>query len=53
MKYPPLEGLCKECIYKCFRVEDPKFKGLKECKYIKDPREQIKEILGVQERIKL
>lgn len=52
MKYPPLEGLCKECIYKCFRVEDPKFKGVKECKYNK-PREEIKEMLGIQERIKL
>lgn len=53
MKYPPLEGLCKECKYKCFRCEDINFRGVKECKYVKAPREQIKEILGVQERIKL
>ena len=53
MKYPPLEGLCKNCIYKCFRVEDPTFIGVKECKYYKEPIQEIKEILGIQERIKL
>ena len=52
MKYLPLEGVCKECIYKCFRVEDPNFTGVKECKYIK-PRQEINEILGIQEKIKI
>lgn len=46
MKYPPL--LCKEghCIYKCFRCEDPNFKGVTECEYIQQEK-------YVQERIKI
>ena len=31
--YPPLEGKCKDCLYKCGRVEDPNFKGVWRCKY--------------------
>lgn len=33
IKYPPLEGLCKDCLYKCVRVEDINFKGIWRCKY--------------------
>jgi len=33
MKYPPLKSPCKECELKCFRVENPNFKGDKNCKY--------------------
>ena len=32
-KYQPLEGKCKDCLYKCFRVEDPNFKGVYRCEY--------------------
>lgn len=32
-KYPPLEGVCRDCEYKCFRVEDINFRGVRECKY--------------------
>ncbi len=31
--YFPLMGLCKDCLYKCFRVEDPNFKGIYRCNY--------------------
>lgn len=33
MKYPELTGICKECKYKCGRVENPLFTGVKECEY--------------------
>lgn len=33
MKYPKLEEPCRSCIYKCFRVEDPRFISDKNCKY--------------------
>lgn len=31
--YPQLEGLCKDCLYKCNRVEDINFKGVYRCEY--------------------
>lgn len=33
MKYKSLESPCKECKYKCFRVEDENFVSDKNCKY--------------------
>lgn len=33
IKYPPLEGKCKTCLFKCGRVEDPNFKGVWRCEY--------------------
>lgn len=53
VKYPPLEGLCKRCKYKCFRVENPNFRGTNECKYADNPIKEIKQILGIQEKMKL
>lgn len=55
MKYPKLEGICGQAIKNnlctgCQKLEDINFKGVKECKYVK-PREEIKEFLGIQERI--
>lgn len=47
-KYPPLIGLCKDCIYKCGRVEDPSFLGVSECKWA----EKKKINKYIQERIK-
>lgn len=52
MKYPPLEEPCKSCKYKCFRVEDINFICDKDCKYARNPIEEIKQILGIQEKIK-
>ena len=53
MKYPPLQEPCKSCLYKCFRVENPNFICDKNCKYSVDHIKEIKEILGIQERIKI
>jgi hypothetical protein len=58
MEYPELEGICATAIKNnlctgCQKLEDINFRGVKECKYVKNPREQIKEILGIQEMIKL
>lgn len=53
MKYPKLEEPCKSCIGKCGRVEEPTFVKDENCKYRRNPIEEIKEILGVQERIKI
>ena len=46
VKYPKLIGVCKDCVYKCFRVENPNFTGDKNCKYAE--KENWK-----QERIKI
>ena len=53
MKYPPLQEPCKSCELKCFRVENPYFIKDENCKYKNNPIQDIKEILGIQERIKL
>lgn len=53
MKYKPLEEPCKSCILKCFRVEDPTFVKDENCKYRRNPIREIKETLGIQERIKI
>ena len=33
MKYQKLIGVCKDCVYKCFRCEDPNFVGVYKCKW--------------------
>ena len=53
MKYPPLQEPCKSCYLKCFRVEDPNFIKDENCKYRSNPIREIKETLGIQERIKI
>lgn len=53
MKYPKLEEPCHSCIYKCGRVEDINFIKDENCKYAQSPIKQIKEKLGMQERIKI
>ena len=50
MKYPELKGKCKTCLG-CNRLEDPYFTGTNECEYARQPIQEIKQILGVQERI--
>lgn len=34
------------------RLESPHFKGTNECKYAEEPMKEIKQILGIQEKIK-
>ena len=53
MKYPELEEPCLSCKLKCFRVEDPRFIKDENCRYRANPIREIKEILGVQEKLKL
>ena len=53
IKYKPLEEPCLSCIYKCFRVENVNFVRDKNCRYAEKPKEKIKEILGIQERLKM
>ena len=50
--YKELTGKCKNCLG-CMRLEDPSFTGTNECEYAKDTIQQIKVILGIQEKIKL
>lgn len=33
MKYKELKGLCKDCAFKCGRVENPLFEGVYQCEY--------------------
>lgn len=51
MKYPELKGVCKTCLG-CNKLENPYFTGEKECKYSRQPIQEIKTILGIQEMIK-
>lgn len=58
MESPELTGICKKAIENnlctgCNRLEMENFKGLETCPYVKNPIKQIKEILGIQEKIKL
>lgn len=38
VKYPPLIGVCKNCLG-CMRLEDPKFIGVYKCKWNKKGEE--------------
>ena len=64
--YPPLIKSCQEAIRNewctgCQALENPNFRGRYNCKYSYPPKtkkskesiNEIKEVLGVQERIKL
>ena len=51
MKFPPLTGKCINCLG-CSRLENLLFTGVEECKYAREPIQEIKQILGVQEMIK-
>lgn len=48
--YKELTGKCKNC-GGCIRLESPYFIGINECKYADEPIKEIKQILGIQERI--
>ena len=53
MKYPELQEPCLSCYLKCFRVEDPTFIKDEKCRYRTNYFNKVKEILGVQEKMKL
>lgn len=38
MRYPELKGVCKNCLG-CSRLESPYFRGITECKYSTQPKE--------------
>lgn len=55
--YPPLGGICGKAIKNnlcngCGLCENPNFKGKAECDLMLDPQNKIKQILGIQEKIK-
>ena len=55
-KYPELKGICEKAIKNnlctgCQKLEDINFVGVEKCKYATDPREHIKQILGIQKKI--
>lgn len=52
MKYKELQEPCKSCLG-CMRLEDENFISDKNCKYVAKPIEKIKQILGIQEVLKL
>ena len=53
-----LWGICKKAIESnlclgCMKLENPNFTGQAQCEYVKEPRQKIREILGLQEKIEL
>lgn len=51
--YPQLERkMCKMSVG-CMRLENPNFRGTDECEYADEPIKEIKNILGIQEKIRL
>ena len=58
MKYPKLTGICERAIKNnlcngCSKLENPYFIGQEKCNLVIEPIKQIKEILGIQEVLKL
>ena len=58
MKYPKLTGICERAIKNslcngCSKLENPEFRGQEQCNLVREPIKQIKEILGIQEKIEL
>jgi len=48
--YKELTGKCKSC-GGCMRLESLNFRGTNECEYAEEPIQQIKQMLGIQEKI--
>lgn len=49
--YPQLRRkMCKMSVG-CMRLENPNFRGTNDCKYADEPINEIKKILGIQEKI--
>ena len=53
MKYPKLEEPCLSCQLKCGRVEAINFVKDENCKYRRNPIQEINKILGIQIKIKM
>lgn len=58
MKYLKLTGICERAIKNnlcngCSKLENPYFTGQEQCNLVREPIKQIKEILGIQEKIEL
>ena len=58
MRYPKLTGICERAIKNnlcngCSKLENPNFTGQEKCNLVIEPIKQIKEILGIQEVLKL
>ncbi len=58
MKYLKLTGICAKALKNnwcagCNKLELPLFTGEKECEYVEHPVQRIKQILGIQEKMKL
>ena len=58
MKYLKLTGICERAIKNnlcngCSKLENPYFTGQEQCNLVREPIKQIKEILGIQEVLKL
>lgn len=58
MKYKELTGICKTAIKNgyclgCQRLEMEEFTGVEKCTNAVHPLEKIKEMLGVQQKIKI
>lgn len=56
--YPPLGGICGQALKNnlckgCQKLEDINFRGQPTCDLVQRPRQIIKQILGIQEKIKL
>lgn len=56
--YPPLGGICGVALKNnlcrgCQKLEKIDFRGQEKCDLVQNPREKIKEILGIQEELKI
>ena len=55
MSYPPLQGICAKAIREnlctgCQKLEDSRFIGVRECKYVDKP---VQDKIWIQEKIRL
>lgn len=55
--YQQLGGICKKAIQNnlcngCSELENPNFVGEEQCNLVQEPIQKIKQILGIQEKIK-
>lgn len=56
--YPPLGGICGKAIqnnfcFGCEKLSNPNFRGQEQCNLIQEPRQKIKNILGIGEQMKI
>lgn len=54
--YQPLKGICEKAIKNnlckgCAKLENPNFVGQSQCNLAQEPKQKIKNILGIQEKI--